>query len=62
MEKFGQRLKFLVINGLGVLAVNIIYKNDWKTVIFSTITFIIIALIFPYILNFFGDYEKNNIL
>ena len=58
--KISVRTKSLLRNGLGVLALNLIFQRDWGPVIFGVVAFIVVALIFPYLIAFMSDADEIN--
>lgn len=58
--KISDRTKSLLRNGLGVLALNLIFQRDWGPVIFGVVAFIVVALIFPYLITFISDADEIN--
>lgn len=58
--KISDRTKSLLRNGLGVLALNLIFQRDWGPVIFGVVAFIVVALIFPYLIAFMSDADEIN--
>jgi len=59
--KFSRRTKNILLNGLGVLAGNLVFfQRDWGPVLFGVIFFIVGALIFPYLITFMSNDKQDN--
>jgi len=58
--KLSRRIKDLLLNGLSVLALNLVFQRDWGPVLFGVIGFIVVALISPYLITFMSNEKRDN--
>lgn len=59
--KFSRRTKNILLNGLSVLALNLVlFQREWGEVLFGVIIFIIGALIYPYLITFMSNDKQDN--
>jgi len=59
--KISERIKSLLLNGFGVLALNLVFQRDWGPVIFGVVIFIIGALTLPYLFTFMRNEKRDNL-